>query len=58
MVVLWVMIPEKKAATDVFLSFKEYGAGWDHLGLSVMIGQVSNVFVVLGESVFDKASIA
>ena len=50
MVVLLVMIPEKKSASDVFLSFQDFGAGWHNIGLSVMVGQVSNVFVVLGES--------
>ena len=53
-----VMIAQKKTASDTLLSCKDYRARWNHLRMGVMVGQVSNVPVISGESVFDKTSIA
>ena len=45
---LWAMTGRKQSADVVFTQFTDNGAGWPSIGLSVMVGQVSNVFVVLG----------
>jgi len=46
-ITLLVMAP-KQSSHDVFASFTDNGAGWPSLGLTVMVGQVSTMFVVLG----------
>jgi choline transport protein len=43
---LFIMAPNRPVR-EVFLEFTDHG-GWPHIGLSVLIGQVSNMFVVLG----------
>ena len=48
-ITLLVMAP-KQSAHAVFASFTDNGAGWPDLGLAVLVGQVSTMFVVLGES--------
>lgn len=37
-----------KTASEVFLDFSDNGAGWPSLGLTVLVGQVSAMFTVLG----------
>ncbi|KAK4982738.1 hypothetical protein LTR50_007606 [Elasticomyces elasticus] len=46
-VTLWVLSP-KTTAAQVFTHFSDNGAGWSNTGLTVMVGQVSTMFVVLG----------
>ncbi|THC91345.1 hypothetical protein EYZ11_009183 [Aspergillus tanneri] len=46
-VTLLVLAPKVKAV-DVFTGFTDYGAGWPDISLTVMVGQVSSMFVVLG----------
>ena len=47
-VTLLVMTQRKQSANVVFTDFTDNGAGWPSMGLSIMVGQVSNVFAVLG----------
>ena len=47
-VTLLAMTPEKQTAKTVFTQFTDNGAGWNSMGLTVMVGQVSCIFVVLG----------
>lgn len=47
-VTLLVLAPKVKAE-DVFTGFTDNGAGWPSISLTVMVGQVSSMFVVLGE---------
>lgn len=49
-VTLLAMTPEKQSAKAVFTQFTDNGAGWNSMGLTVMVGQVSCIFVVLGRS--------
>ncbi|KNG84805.1 amino acid transporter [Aspergillus nomiae NRRL 13137] len=46
-VTLLVLAPKAKAQ-DVFFGFKDYGAEWANPSLAVMIGQVSQMFTVMG----------
>ena len=45
---MWALTPVKQSASDVFTAFTDNGAGWSSTGLTVMVGQVSTMFVVLG----------
>ena len=47
-VTMLAMTPKKQTAKAVFTQFTDNGAGWSSMGLTVMVGQVSCVFVVLG----------
>lgn len=47
-IVLLVLAP-KSPASEVFTGFTDNGAGWPNISLTVMVGQVSAMFVVLGE---------
>lgn len=47
-VALLAMTPEKQTAKAVFTQFTDNGAVWSSMGLTVMVGQVSCIFVVLG----------
>jgi amino acid transporter len=47
--VLWVMTPVKQTASSVFTQFTDNGAGWPNMGATVLVGQVSSMFVVLGQ---------
>ena len=47
-VCLWALTPEKQSATEVFTHFTDNGAGWPSIGATVLVGQVSCMFVVLG----------
>ena len=49
-VTLLAMTPEKQSAKAVFTQFTDNGAGWNSMGVTVMVGQVSCIFVVLGLS--------
>ena len=51
-VTLLVMTPEKQSARAVFTQFTDNGAGWNSMGLTVMVGQVSSIFVVLGTCIY------
>lgn len=44
---LFIMAPEQSPG-EVFLHFKDNGGGWPNMGLSVLVGQVSGMFAVLG----------
>ncbi|KAF7595508.1 hypothetical protein BBP40_005844 [Aspergillus hancockii] len=46
-ITLLVLAP-KASAADVFTGFTDYGAGWPSVSWTVMVGQVSCMFVVLG----------
>jgi choline transport protein len=46
-IILWVFAPKQTAAA-VFTQFTD-SAGWSSTALSVMVGQVSTMFVVLGQ---------
>lgn len=46
---LWIMTPSRQTAHDVFLRFSDNGAGWPNMGATVLAGQVSSMFVVLGQ---------
>jgi len=48
-VCLWVMTPTKQSAAAVFTQFTDNGAGWPNMGTTVLVGQVSSMFVVLGQ---------
>lgn len=48
-ITLLVLAP-KQSARDVFAHFVDHGAGWPSISLTVMVGQVSSMFVVLGMS--------
>lgn len=48
-VTLLVLAPKAKAE-DVFTGFTDYGSGWPSVSWTVMVGQVSCMFVVLGET--------
>lgn len=48
--IMWALAPEKNTAKEVFAQFTDNGAGWPAMPLTVMVGQVSTMFVVLGES--------
>lgn len=50
-VVLLVFAP-KQSASAVFTQFTDNGAGWGSTALTVMVGQVSNMFCVLGQDTF------
>ena len=47
-VTMLAMTPNKQTAKDVFTQFTNNGAGWSSMGLAVMVGQVSCIFVTLG----------
>ena len=47
-VMMLAMTPKKQNAKAVFTQFTNDGAGWSSMGLAVMVGQVSCIFVVLG----------
>lgn len=47
-VTLWCLAPHR-TARDVFTSFTNNG-DWNSLGLSMMIGQISAIYCVLGTS--------
>lgn len=47
-IVLWVFAPFQPASA-VFTQFTDNGAGWSSKALTIMVGQVSTMFVVLGE---------
>ena len=55
-VVLLAMTPEKQTAKAVFVEFTDNGGGWSSMGLSVMVGQVTAIFVVLGQSLLQSQS--
>lgn len=44
-----LLLSPKQSAAAVFTDFRDNGAGWPATSLSVMVGQVSTMFVVLGE---------
>ena len=44
-----LLLSPKQSAAAVFTDFRDNGAGWPSTSLSVMVGQVSTLFVVLGE---------
>ncbi|KYK58763.1 amino acid transporter [Drechmeria coniospora] len=46
-ITLLVLAPKQSAST-VFTQFTDNGAGWPSISLTVMVGQVSSMFVVLG----------
>ncbi|PNS19429.1 Choline transport protein [Sphaceloma murrayae] len=46
--VLWVLCPVKQTASAVFSEFTDNGAGWPNMGATVLVGQLSSMFVVLG----------
>lgn len=43
-----VVMSPKTSAADVFLNFTDNGANWPNLGLTVLVGQVTAMFTVLG----------
>lgn len=45
--VLWGKAP-RQTAKAVFAQFSDNGAGWPNLGWTVLVGQVSTIFVVVG----------
>lgn len=45
-----LLLSPKQSSAAVFTDFRDNGAGWPSPSLSVMVGQVSTMFVVLGES--------
>lgn len=47
-IVLWVMAPHQ-SAKNVFTQFSNEG-GWPSIGLSVMVGQITAIYSLLGES--------
>ena len=47
-IVLWVMAPHQSAKA-VFTEFNNEG-GWSSMGLSVMVGQITAIYSLLGES--------
>jgi len=50
-ITLWVMAPHQSAKT-VFTSFTNEG-GWSSMGLSVMVGQITAIYSLLGMILFD-----
>ena len=49
-VVMLVMTPRKQSARAVFLRFSTHESDWNSIGLAIMVGQVSSLFVVLGNT--------
>ncbi|OAQ74176.1 amino acid transporter [Pochonia chlamydosporia 170] len=47
-VITLLVLAPKQSASEVFTHFTDNGAGWPSLPLTVMVGQVSSMFVVLG----------
>jgi choline transport protein len=47
--VLWVMTPFKQTASSVFTQFTDNGAGWPDMSTTVLVGQLSSMFVVLSQ---------
>lgn len=47
-VVTLLVLASKLPAAAVFARFTDNGAGWPSMALTVMVGQVSSMFVVLG----------
>lgn len=47
-VTLWVIVSPKSSWSDVFVNFRDYTGTWPSTGLSVMVGQISCMFVTLG----------
>lgn len=52
-VITLLVLSPKASARDVFTGFVDYGAGWPSISWTVMVGQVSSMFIVLGETVID-----
>lgn len=46
-IVILVLAP-KTSAKEVFFTFSDNGAGWPNIGWSVMVGQVSAMFSLIG----------
>ena len=44
-VTLWVMVSPKMAPGEVFGDFRDYTGSWPSAGLSVLVGQVTGMFV-------------
>ncbi|KAK6429016.1 hypothetical protein LTR95_014836 [Oleoguttula sp. CCFEE 5521] len=49
LVALFIMAT-KRSAREVFIEFTHIGGGWQSLSLSVLVGQVSNVYVALNSA--------
>ncbi|RAQ73426.1 amino acid transporter [Aspergillus flavus] len=47
-VITLLVLSPKASARDVFTGFVDYGAGWPSIPWTVMVGQVSSMFIVLG----------
>lgn len=47
-IVALLVIAPKRSATDVFLHFEQSGTGWSSITVALFVGQVSNLFVMLG----------
>lgn len=47
-VTLWVMVSPKSSAAEVFVHFRDHTGTWPSTGLSVLVGQISCMFVTLG----------
>ncbi|KJZ69917.1 hypothetical protein HIM_10702 [Hirsutella minnesotensis 3608] len=47
-VITMLVLAPKQAPRDVFANFTDNGSGWPSIFMTVMVGQVSSLFVVLG----------
>jgi hypothetical protein len=54
-VVLWVLAPHA-SAKDVFTNFSSNG-GWEPIGLSLMVGQITSVYFLICSSIFKPFGI-
>lgn len=53
-----VVMSPKVSADAVFLEFTDNGANWPDLTLTVLVGQVTAMFTVLGTFPYDSAAVA
>lgn len=54
-IVLWALAP-RQSASVVFTEFTNEG-GWSSIGLSVMVGQITAIYSLLGELVLFSLNI-
>lgn len=47
-VIILLVLAPKRSSKDVFTHFSDNGAGWPNLAMSILVGQVSAIFAVLG----------
>ncbi|KAK6441481.1 hypothetical protein LTR95_002283 [Oleoguttula sp. CCFEE 5521] len=54
LVALFIMAP-KRSAQEVFIKFTDYTGSWPNLGLSVLTGQIPNIYVALNSAAIVRS---